>query len=79
MAESEKIKSSQVIDENLFTKQIKESIEFAEASQLVVKGLKDIVAVNAVLLKQKGGDDAKSIKERTLAVEESKKARIAII
>lgn len=79
MAESDKIKTSDLIEDNLFQKQIQAAKDFAEASQLVVVGLKEIYKTNLEVLKVKTPVDSKSIKEQSAALVEAEKVRKSII
>ncbi len=79
MAEGNKIKSSEVIDENLFTKQIAEAQALSKELVLVVEGLKGVVSANASLMRQSKGESSADLKERLNLIKENKAARLALI
>lgn len=79
MAESDKITTSQLIEDRIFQQQIKDAKEFAAASQLVVVGLKEIYKANLEVLKVKSPLDAKNIKEQSDALIKAENVRKAII
>lgn len=79
MEESDKIKTSALIDENLFAKQIKDTAEFERQISNLVVGLKGVISSNAEILKQKSPQDAATIKAQTQALIENEKARKALL
>ena len=79
MAESDKIKSDQIIDDALFEKAIANAEVFEDKIDGIVLGLKEIIAANSEFLKQnKNPEGTKAIKANTTAIIENEKARKAL-